>query len=320
MFTLSCKLRFRKLKLTDINWVQALIRADGGMGCQYSFASMFLWQDIYKTAYCEYKNSLIRKSDETDSYISYHYPIGEKNDRIAAAAFIIKNAFRARKSVHFYGLYDETLKELQELYNGSTVSFELVRDNQNYIILSENIIKLEGSKYSKHRRYLARFEEYTNWNWEIITRNNAASCISFNRQWYLSQEKSVAKEQELIVTNKALTLMDELKLQGCLLKLDGEIIGFEIGEPITQNMFASHFQKARREIVGAYQMLYNLFAKAFCNQYTYLNIEEDMGEPGLRNAKLSWKPEYLSNYYTAILSPQGLPIKGHDAPGMAHAE
>lgn len=303
MFTLTTfNKRFRKLTFSDIEWIQDLIKADGNTGCQYSFACMYLWQDIFETVYCQHKNCLIRKSEESKTHITYHYPIGDKKDRKEAARSLIKKAFLAHKTIHFYGLSDETLAELKEISQEGNMNYELVRDNQNYILLSDNIINLEGSKYSKHKRYLARFKENTNWSWESITQDNVADCIKFNENWYSYQEKSITKEQELTVTDKALKLMSELKLSGCVLKLDGEIIAFEIGEPITQNMFASHFQKARRDIVGSYQMIYHVFAEAFCTNYTYLNIEEDMGEPGLRNAKLSWKPEFLTNYYIAQLS------------------
>jgi hypothetical protein len=254
--------------------------------------------------YGEYNHCLIRKSDETNELITYHYPIGPGKFRKEAARFLIKAAAKKHKSVHFYGLSDETLLELKQIQDEKNIHYELIRDNQNYILLSEKIINIENSNYTKHKRYLERFKENTNWSWELINSDNISECIKFNQDWYAYQEQTITKEQELFVTDKALKLISELKLSGCILRLDGELIGFEVGEPINDTMFASHFQKARRDIVGSYQMMYHLFTKAFCSDYKYLNIEEDMGEMGLRNAKLSWKPEFLTNYYVATITVQ----------------
>ena len=175
---------FRKLILSDVDWVQTCIKQDGTSACQYSFAIMFLWQDIYETYYMNFKQCLLRKSSEDEALISYHYPIGNKKQRKSAAEFLIKDAFKKGKKIHFYGMCDETLAELHDINPNLSIEASLVRDNQNYILSSEIISNLETSNYTKHKKYLSRFLENSDWNYEIINNENLCECIDFNKKWY----------------------------------------------------------------------------------------------------------------------------------------
>ena len=40
-------------------------------------------------------------------------------------------------------------------------------------------------------------------------------------------------------------------------------------------------------------MINQQFVEHECMDYTYVNREDDVGEPGLRKAKLSYHPEFL---------------------------
>jgi hypothetical protein len=62
-----------------------------------------------------------------------------------------------------------------------------------------------------------------------------------------------------------------------------------------------HIEKARRDYDGAFTMINKLFAATIPEQYTYVNREEDLGIEGLRQAKLSYKPEIILPKIAAIL-------------------
>lgn len=97
------------------------------------------------------------------------------------------------------------------------------------------------------------------------------------------------------MTLNALRLMEELELQGGLLRSEpgGEVIAFTIGEPLNPDTFVVHIEKAFAEIQGAYPMINQQFAEHAAAEYRYVNREEDTGAEGLRKAKLSYRPVFL---------------------------
>ena len=79
----------------------------------------------------------------------------------------------------------------------------------------------------------------------------------------------------------------------------GKLLLLHWGEPLSDDTFVVHFEKAFPEIQGAYTMINQQFVLAECQNYKYINREEDTGDEGLRKAKLSYHPVILLSKYTA---------------------
>jgi len=75
-----------------------------------------------------------------------------------------------------------------------------------------------------------------------------------------------------------------------------------LASEISPNVLDIHYEKAieKYEADGIFAIINNQFAKN-SKEYLYLNREEDMGVPGLRKAKLSYKPDIiLDKFYGKI--------------------
>ena len=113
-------------------------------------------------------------------------------------------------------------------------------------------------------------------------------------------EESVADEHDAII--RAFAVYERLGLDGGVLFSGERIIGFSIGELVSRNCFNVHFEKAEGSIRGAYPMVCREFVRMLMAKYPeleYINREDDMGIEALRRSKLSYKPEYLLQKYTA---------------------
>ena len=90
---------------------------------------------------------------------------------------------------------------------------------------------------------------------------------------------------------------------GGVLRVNGKIIGYSIGEIIGDTLF-DHIEKADISYHGAYQMLTNSFLKEFAadESVKYVNREEDCGDEGLRKSKLSYHPVELIEKNTIIIA------------------
>ena len=73
-----------------------------------------------------------------------------------------------------------------------------------------------------------------------------------------------------------------------------EIVAFTIGEAVNDDTFVVHIEKAYADIEGAYTMINQQFVEhEIVGKYKYTNREDDVGEEGLRKAKLSYKPVFM---------------------------
>ena len=104
--------------------------------------------------------------------------------------------------------------------------------------------------------------------------------------------------------NARLNTFFDLGLTGGLIRSEGKVIAFAIGEELNDNTYVVHIEKAFYDIQGAYQIINQQFAAANCQNYDYINREDDAGDEGLRRAKLSYYPAFfVEKSSAALISP-----------------
>ena len=70
------------------------------------------------------------------------------------------------------------------------------------------------------------------------------------------------------------------------------MVAFAVGEQINEDTLVVHIEKAFSEVPGAYAIINQQFLVHEADGLKYVNREDDVGEPGLRKAKLSYHPEF----------------------------
>ena len=76
-----------------------------------------------------------------------------------------------------------------------------------------------------------------------------------------------------------------------------------MGEVIGDTLF-THIEKMDHEVPGAGETINKLFAEHILTKYPeirYINREEDAGDEGLRQAKLSYHPAIILNKYDIVV-------------------
>lgn len=95
------------------------------------------------------------------------------------------------------------------------------------------------------------------------------------------------------MTLNSLRLFKELHLKGGLLRAGGKVVAFTLGEPVCDDTFIVHIEKAYADVRGAYPLINQQFLEHEVSGYKYVNREDDTGEEGLRTAKLSYHPVFM---------------------------
>jgi hypothetical protein len=94
---------------------------------------------------------------------------------------------------------------------------------------------------------------------------------------------------------------EQLDALGGSIFIDGRMMAFTYGAPVTHDTFDVCVEKANRRIDGAFNIINQQFAAHLPEQYVYMNREEDMGLEGLRKSKLSYHPHILLSYNSLVI-------------------
>ena len=253
---------------------------------------------MYNTTITEYDGMFLAKS-ESPKGVSFLYPCG-KGDKKAAIEELIEISRFEGKELSMYSLSEKSVKELNELFPDR---FEIIptRNFFDYIYTSEDLCELKGRKYHAKRNHISYFKNNFNWNYERITPDNIKDCIEMNKKWEAINDDSVGLDDELNAINRAFDKYFELGFTGGLIRRDGEVVAYTFGEPITDEVFCTHVEKAFSDVRGAYPIINQQFCENELMSYKYVNREDDTGDDGLRQAKLSYNPTILLKKFDAVL-------------------
>ena len=204
-----------------------------------------------------------------------------------------------RKGVPFclYGVTKENFAKLEAWFPGK---FDITyhRDEADYVYESEKLATLSGKSCTASgitSINLKHFTEITGVT-ETIAEDSLEECFQMALKWRNLNgcEDDEEKNSEMCVTLNSLRLYKELNLIGGLLRVGDEIVAFTIGEAVNDDTFVVHIEKAYADIEGAYTMINQQFVEhEIAGKYKYTNREDDVGEEGLRKAKLSYKPVFM---------------------------
>lgn len=296
-----CIISFKKVELKDAVWMKPLIEKADPEGSHVNFANLFLWQDIFKYGVAQVEKYLIVKAKKGEEPC-YFYPQGDGDLKIVIE-LMKEDAAKAGHPFSLVGLSPKNIEELNSLYPGQFVC-EPMRDAFDYVYLLEKMVTLSGKKLHAKRNHINRFKEDNNWEFELITKENFSEVREMNAIWcqIYGIDQNGDLNDECCAVTRALNYYEELGLEGGLIRSDGRVIAYTMGEILNSNTYVIHIEKAFGEIRGAYQMINREFAAWVQQQYPhliYMNREEDMGFEGLRKAKLSYYPVKMTEKHWA---------------------
>jgi hypothetical protein len=287
-------LPFRKVVLADKKWIDARLRESGFMGCEYSFGNIFIWREPYKQLVLDYKGFFVAKSEARRGL--YSFPAGRGDLRSLIADMAADGGGR----IIIRGVTDGTRAELENVFPGG-FDYIPMRDEFDYIYSQEKLATLAGKKLHKKRNHVARFNDNPIWGYEPITRDNINECREMSDKWSEINGRSEGLKSESIAVGEAFANFFELGFAGGLIRREGRVIAFAMGEPLNRDTFVIHIEKAFHDIQGAYPVINQQFALHNCAGFKFVNREEDVGDDGLRKSKGSYYPEFMLVKYNAFL-------------------
>lgn len=175
------------------------------------------------------------------------------------------------------------------------------RNNFDYVYLREEMATLPGNRYHKKKNRISYFSARHQFTVELLAQHHLPGCRNLLDDWtrVRQEQHSGSAVEEASAAAEALQLAGELGLQGVVVLVEGDVKAFALGEKLNGDTSVCHFEKADPFMEGLYQLVDREFCRLLFTECTFVNREQDLGEPNLREAKLSYHPVRLVKKYRA---------------------
>lgn len=171
----------------------------------------------------------------------------------------------------------------------------------DYVYATQNLIALEGKAYHAKRNFINRFTAEYDYEYIRLTDENARTlCEPVARRWFEAHPDMIEPDfDERSAIAILLENFDALRLRGGALAVNGNVVGFTLGERMNATTAHIIIEKADVDYTGAYAVLNRDFLAHEWADTQFVNREEDMGLTGLRRAKQSYHPLPQKMVYSA---------------------
>ena len=286
-------IQFKPIRLEDKQVITSYLLPANNRDCNLSFVNLCSWQFLTESSFAIVDDCLMMRFVIDDERIVYLMPVGN-GDIKAIIGMLKEQAKDEGHSLRIHGVFPRMEEWLNREFPGR-FEYVLDRDYFDYIYLRTDLAELKGKNFQAKRNHVNKFKRTYQYEYTPLTSDLVPHCLELEEKWCKEHDCSEFEslENERTALKYALRHFEELELTGGTLWVDGEIVAFTYGVPVTNDTFVVHIEKADTRIEGAYNMINQEFAKHLPEQYIYLNREEDLGIPGLRKAKLSYRPVML---------------------------
>lgn len=197
-----------------------------------------------------------------------------------------------------------------EIEGSRDLQVEPTREQFDYIYRSNDLIRLAGRKYHSKRNHINKFLHSYSFNYAALKEDHREACLELSGLWCelrrCEEDLNLLGEWEAV--REALTHFPALSVQGGVILMQNKVEAFALGELLNDQTAVVHVEKANPEIPGLYTMINQQFCEQSWQNVPSINREQDLGEPGLREAKLSYYPDHLVEKFRIQLagSPENL--------------
>ncbi len=289
----------KEIKLEDKALFNSYFHKYPPQTSEFTFTNLYMWRNFYGFNFMEWKDHLLLFSRDifeakkipasgNKKALYFFPPIGPN------PAEIIVSLFENLKEVEFHRVPERISEDIRNHSKFSSLSIDILedRDNWDYVYETEKLRNLPGNQYRQNRRWLNKFLENYDYEFKILTENEVELIKKLQLEWCILREcedDEGLKEEELAIY-EALDNFLALDFQGAIICIDDKCAAYTFGEMLNPETMVIHVEKAHMDYEGAYQAINNLFLKNSFENVIYVNREQDLGVPGLRRAKESYKP------------------------------
>lgn len=313
-------IKFKDLSTSDRALIQRFTLYGERQNCDLSFSNLISWRFLYNTQFAVIDDYLVFRF-HTGRHLAYMMPI-PKPQVMEDGSYRVKPCDECSVKV-IRTIRDDSIAmghpflmlgvcnymvDLIEQSFPDTFTIEPNRNFADYIYTRDKLINLSGKKLQSKRNHINKFKSlYPQYTYRPLTEDLIPQCLELEKQWRKVSKDDTDEQDldeslsiELRSMTRAFHRWDRLGLTGGTIWVDDKLVAFTFGCPINQTTFDVCVEKADVNYKGSFSIINQEFVKHLPEQYCYINREEDMGNEGLRRAKLSYHPDILLEKNTVM--------------------
>jgi hypothetical protein len=193
---------------------------------------------------------------------------------------------------------------ISEIEDMKGISIVPTRDHFDYVYLRDDLVKLAGNKYRSKRNHINQLLRTYSYQYTELAPDHIEDCIELQEKWCILRrcEDDLDLLGEWDAVKEILKYYTNLEVQGAVITIENKVVAFTIGQMLNDNTAVVHIEKADPEIPGLYPVINQQFCENKWHNVRYINREQDLGIPGLREAKLSYYPDHMVKKFRIILN------------------
>lgn len=256
---------------------------------EYCFAGLYLFRNAYNYQVAwlpgPSKKLVLKGTKEGEDF--YAFPCGLPEDHGLRSSMLNEVSY-------VKGLAERFADPIRIWAEQDARKVHEDRDNFDYLYLREDLATLEGRKYHKKRNHVNAFINNYQYEEKKFCSESIKDAYYVLDAWH--EERG--RDDDYHASKEALDLCKELELCGYMVWVDGKPAAYTMGEALQKGKsFVVHIEKAISSYKGVYQFINMAFAAILPSHYQYINREQDLGNPGLRQAKMTYMPSGFVKKY-----------------------
>jgi hypothetical protein len=279
---------FRPIELKDKPWMDACRDVRRNPFSALSFSSLYAWKNTYGFSVSGDEDFFAVYSQHDHAY---YVPCGKKEKCLA----FIEQTCREEKNPHFLYLTREQGEELKQL------GFHLIlRDDLSEYVSSAPALALEEGHHMPHsfRNKVRHFQRHMPYTARPLTEDDLPSLLDMARTAEVEHRGNV---DDWNVLELELEAFSTLGMSGVCLETESGQQAFLVGYENTPEEYTMTTPKHDPALPAqTTAVLIHEMAQIVKDRYPLINLEEDLGISGLRQAKILYNPVDRLNVYEAI--------------------
>ena len=239
---------------------------------------------------------ILTGTDEHDNKIKTFFSVLEDENGLE------QNKFFFDRSKFWKLMSESQYKKYQNILNEMNITVEFDRDNSDYIYNRIDLANLSGKDFHKKKNLVNSFKN----NYEFtIEKLNASNIEDAKKVLNLWKEGRDLKQTDYY---QCIDALEDIKnqnsvLSGIIAYVEENPVAWSIGEFLPDvKTYLVHFEKGDNNYKGVYQFINNATVKNLPETVLYINREQDLGDEGMRQAKMTYRPCGFINKYLAYKS------------------